>query len=408
MRPLKFLALMASFAMLVPAFLLAGCWDRLEPDVLGIISVAAFDLEPESGLFKVYVQLANPLGGSTQQQSGGGAGGGGGQGKSPIWALEATGRTIYEAFKNMEVISTRRLQWSHVEIILFSEKLAREGLRGVLDFIDREREIRLIARPFVVQGDLRRLLEAEFPLEQVGGTGISKQYFSVRRETSFTSDISSVREFFRHLSLPGLEAALPRLAVLEEKEMKKEGPSGTLNPARISGAAVFRGDKLVGFLDEKETAGYMWLEGKVQHHFLVLKCPGAEEDLLTVEIFEASARILPEIEDEKVRFKAFINAKGIVHDFTCADFPLEQEFIEALNRRLATAIRLEVNAALEKARELQADIFGLGNILYRTRNKDWKRLGDTWPELFPHVPVDVEVKASVVRHGHVLKPVQIR
>lgn len=392
------LVLMAS--LLYPA----GCWDRAEPDLLGIVTVAAFDIDAGSGLFRVYAQLANPLGGGQQQNGGGG----GGQGSSPIWSVSATGHTIYEAIKNMELISTRRLLWTHVEALLFSEKLAREGIRPVLDFIDRERQIRMIARPFVVQGDLRRLMVAEFPMELEGGTAMSKQFFSVRGETSFLSEVDSIRVLFHHLSLPGIEINLPRIAVLVDEGESERKPAAQLNPARISGIGVFRGDKLVGFLDEKETTGYNWLTGNMQRHVLVLKCPQSEENLLTVEIFEATVKLIPEIKGYEVRFKASITADGQIQDFYCPDFPPEPEFFASLNRRTATAIRNEISGSLEKARELESDVFGLGNIIYRTRNKDWKSLGSNWEEIFPGVMVDIEVEANIRRHGLVLKPIKIQ
>ena len=54
---------------------------------------------------------------------------------------------------------------------------------------------------------------------------------------------------------------------------------------------------------------------------------------------------------------------------------MEPEFIGSLNRRMATVIRNQAAGCLEKARELESDFLGLGNIIYRTRYRDCKRLG---------------------------------
>ncbi|MEW5921638.1 MAG: Ger(x)C family spore germination protein [Bacillota bacterium] len=382
----------------------SGCWDRREPDLLGLITIAAFDLD-DSGLIKVYAQLANPVG-AGQQQNGGG--GGSNEKRTSIWALEATGHTVYQAIKNMELRSTRELLWTHVEVVLFSEKLARRGIRPVLDFIEREPQIRLIARPFVVQGEMGRLMQAEFPLEQFGATALSKQIISIRDELAYTSDTDSVRVMLHHLTTPGWELDLPRIVVLEEDEANGNNRAGRQNPALISGMAVFRGDKLVGFFDYKETAGYMWLRGEVEQHVLVLQCPDHEEDLLTVQIFESRVELTPQINGDEVRFKAAIFAEGRIEEFYCQDLPPEDEFIASLNRRLATAIRNEAAAGLEKGRELGADVFGLGNIIYRTRNKDWQRFGENWIEMFPEVMVDLDVQAVIRRHGLNLAPIKIR
>lgn len=307
----RLMALAALAVIMLISLFQAGCWDRLEPDVLGIVTVVAFDLDAETGLFTVYAQVANPLGGGTQQDGDGG----GGQGKSSIWVVEATGHTVFEAIKNMELISTRRLQWANVEAVLFSERLAREGIRPVLDILHRERQIRLISRPFVVQGDLRRLVEAEFPLEQVGGTAASKLYFTARGETSFTPEIDSLRVLFRHFSLPGIDAILPRAVVIAGGGDEGEA-AGRPNPVRIGGAAVFRGEKLAGFLDERETSGYLWLTGKTKRSTMVLPCPENEEEFLTVEAFDATAKLTPLISGDEVRFKASISVPGRIQDST--------------------------------------------------------------------------------------------
>ena len=109
-----------------------------------------------------------------------------------------------------------------------------------------------------------------------------------------------------------------------------------------------------------------------------------------------------------MRFKASVSAEGRLQDFACPQFPLEREFIDSLNRRMATVIRNEIARSLEKARELESDIFGLGNIIYRTRNEEWKRLGENWRDIFPGVMVDIEVEAKILRHGLILEPVQIQ
>ncbi|NLX91731.1 MAG: Ger(x)C family spore germination protein [Firmicutes bacterium] len=404
MREKRFTVFLTSFILLCLAFFPAGCWDRREPDLLGIVTIAAFDIDEQSGLFRVYAQVNNPVGGGQQQSSGGD----GSQGSSSAWVVETTGHTIYEAVINIELISSRRLFWSHVKAVLFSEKLAREGIRPILDFLDRERQVRLIAQPFVVQGDLRRLLEANFPMEVEGGEAMSKQSFSIMQESSFLSEVESLLILFRNISIPGIEINMPRLTVLANEGENEEKPSGKPNPVKISGIGIFRGDKLVGFFDEKETAGYNWLTGNIQRHNLILQCPGSEDDYMTVQVFDSSVKLTPEIKDDEVRFKASVSAEGRLQDFTCPQFPLEREFIDSLNRRMATAIRNEITSSLEKARELESDIFGLGNIIYRTRNEDWKRLGDNWREIFPGIMVDIEVEAKILRHGLILEPLQIQ
>jgi len=85
---------------------------------------------------------------------------------------------------------------------------------------------------------------------------------------------------------------------------------------RIAGAAVFHGEKLAGFLDERETSGYLWLTGKTKRSTMVLPCPQHEEEFFTVEAFDATVKFTPLISGDDVRFKASISALGRIQDFT--------------------------------------------------------------------------------------------
>ncbi len=203
---------------------------------------------------------------------------------------------------------------------------------------------------------------------------------------------------------------LPRVEVLEAGEGKGEGTlsRSNISPARISGAAVFRGDRLAGFMDDRETSGYMWITNNVNDSTLTLKCPGNEEKLLSISVSESSTRLEPEIEGDDIRFKLFITAEGRIEDYTCEELPLDEEYLGSLGRRMAEVIRSDVEMGLDKARELKADVFGMGNIIYRTKPKEWMRLEARWAELFSQIKVDIEIDALIERPGLVIEPFKIR
>lgn len=399
----------------------AACWDRREVEDFVIVNMVAFDLDPGSGMIRAIAQVANPLG------AGGGRGGngkGGGGAVPPFLVVEAAGHTVYQAVKNMETISTRYLLWSHLETLLFSEAMARSGIGPVLDYIQRERHTRLIVHPFVVQGDLRKLMEAAFPLEKLGGMALRKQHRLIAEDLALSpDDVEKVRVVLTHLALPGKELVLPRVLVLPEDEEGdgakgeeakggeangEEAKGGAKNPVQITGAALFRGDKLAGFLNEEETAGYMWLTDNVSRTVIVLACPGDGDNRLTVEILEASTQIKPVIEQDRVSFQVSIRSLAHIEDFACPDLPLDDAFINEMNRRLAAAIRRNIEKSLEKTQALGIDIYGLGKLLYRTSPREWQRLEAKWEEIFPEVAVDLEIKANIHRPGHIRQPARIR
>lgn len=92
--------------------------------------------------------------------------------------------------------------------------------------------------------------------------------------------------------------------------------------------------------------------------------------------------------------------RGRIQDFNCQNPERwDKEYVAGLNRRLATAIRNQMEMSLDKAREAGTDVFGLGNLLYRRCPGKWKEMGDSWGEIFPAVAVDIEVETIIRRHG---------
>ena len=76
-----------------------------------------------------------------------------------------------------------------------------------------------------------------------------KQSFSIRQESATIGSRLSAHTF-RNISTPGIEINMPRLTVLanEGENEEKTGRAPTLLNFRYG---IFRGDKLVGFLDAK-------------------------------------------------------------------------------------------------------------------------------------------------------------
>ena len=68
-------------------------------------------------------------------------------------------------------------------------------------------------------------------------------------------------------------------------------------------------------------------------------------------------------------------------------------------------IRNEINAVIQKAKELKTDIFAFGEAVHRADPKAWKRLEQRWEEIFPELKVDLLVKTKINRVGLIINPI---
>ncbi|MGI6097272.1 MAG: Ger(x)C family spore germination protein [Dethiobacteria bacterium] len=363
------------------------------------------------------MQIPNPL----SMNSGGGRGttveGGGKKDNSKV--ISAIGKSFYDAGNNLTVKSTREINFTHTGITLFSEKLAREGLSPALDFLDRERQFRPISLAFVVDGgDLRKAMEAEFEMEEYGARGI-RRHQQITVERNPVTIITALQEIYNWLSRPGQEIALPRLHLIDlsangigdgqdsggDEELSME------SPMQLSGLAAFKKDRLVGWLNEQEARGYALITNKAKRITYVIESPPPFKGNFTVEVFEIEAKKEAKVVDDQVTIIIKITAAGRIHETTSHEDWLsrDSQLIDSINKRLAEALRKDVQSALDKAqKKLQTDIFGFGNLIYRTLPREWEALAPQWDELYPVVEVQVDVNAEIRRTGLLRAPGRIR
>ncbi|MEH7748364.1 Ger(x)C family spore germination C-terminal domain-containing protein [Neobacillus drentensis] len=79
-----------------------------------------------------------------------------------------------------------------------------------------------------------------------------------------------VRDFLNMLLTDGLEPYAPQYK-LTSLEVDTENEAGKIQT--INGAAVFKKDKLIGWMDETETRGILWLRNEIEGGVISIKVP---------------------------------------------------------------------------------------------------------------------------------------
>lgn len=385
------------------SLLLGGCWDREEPDDVIHVLALGFDIL-DDGNYRVLAQFSNPI---AAAGSGGSSASGspGSDSQKPYWVYSMDGRTPFEAIRNLSPVSTRMVDLSHVGVVLLSERLARAGVTPVLQMIYREPELRLSARWAVVDGSVEDVLKAQFPAESAPSMGLLR-ILMPQRVTNPGIDSGTVLKSVGELMRPGAEMSLPRL---EATGAVHEGEQDTTlrSPVEYSGGAAFRDDKMVGWIKGRAVRGVNYVTDTMQRGAVLVMVP--EQDGLTaVDLVSESCGVRPVTQDGGLRIKLGVEIVGHLEDQTSPDGNLmnlhDPDIIASLGRRLSEVVENDIRAAIELARDLQSDVFGFGNAVYRKLPGVWDEIGHKWDEVFLTVPVDIEVTAVVHHPGMVVSP----
>jgi spore germination protein KC len=406
------------------AFNFSGCWSRIEVEDLAIASAVGIDKgeteEFSKILFSVLVvRPENVQGGSGDSSGTGGTGEGGSQ--APGWVNFGQGNSVDDARRNLSTTTSKRIFLGHSRVIILGEEKAKEGVGDIVDYLIRNEEIRL--RSWLLVTSAGTALETLSLNPELSNTFSDEvdNFLTISAPRASKSYAVNVKNFMVDLTTTGKEAVLPLLEIrtIPPGETTPSGGSQAGGPpqpkknARLKGLAVFRGDKMVGELGDSETKGFLWIAGKAQRGTLAFRVDNSgvkEPAQVTVEMTRVASKIKTDIVQGKPVVKLKIETEGDIGEFSGTDVKITPEDIELVNQGYRKAIEEQVMLALNKCqKELQADIFGFGTYVHRQQLRYWKEhnLEKKWPEVFPEIQVQVEIKANVRRTGLIQDSIKV-
>jgi spore germination protein KC len=373
---------------LLPVFILSGCWDSIEIQNLAIITAAAIDSE-ENHKVKVSVQIFIPRT-ITSGESG----------EDPslgsTFVREGIGKNLAEAISVLQTNIPRKLFWGQCKIFIFGHDLAKTGIRKELDFLIRHPAPRINSNLYVSEGKASNLLKLIPPLERYSGEVLSK--FSQHQEVGVDTTLSDIS---KDLTEASQSFSLPYIKRLKSDEYARK--SYETIPT-IVGTAIFKKDKMIGNIDLEETRGLLWLSRKIQKSTVSIK-PEENENEVIMMPTSGSVRFKPQIINNQWIMNIQIQvAASIIQNETFLSL-LQEDVITKLEKGLENKLRDRISKTLEKIqKEYQADVVGFGRRFHQKYPEQWKKVKDHWDEKFPEVDVKLSVNATIKRSGDIGGP----
>jgi spore germination protein KC len=379
---MKMLRLLFIWGMTV--IFLSGCWDRVEINDIAIVTAIGLDLVKGDKL-RLTLQVAVP-----SKLVTGGTGGSGG--KSTI-VISETGATVSEAYRNIQGKLPRRIFFSQSRILLIGEDLAKKGVFHIVDFHTRYAEPRINSFIMFTKGKASKIINSMPTFENISAE-------ETRELAKMGVGIKVyVRDFLNMLLTDGLEpfASQFTLEPLEVYTKNKSGETQALN-----GIAVFKGDKLAGWMEERETRGLLWLRNEIKEGVISVKIPNEKDGgKISMEIARAETKIVPILKGGEIKLDVEVVTELSVIENNSKLNLTETKAIEEIQKYAAEEIRNRVELVVEKAqKEFGSDIFGFGQSVYKKYPKVWNtHYKENWEKEFAQTKVTIHSKAFVRRIG---------
>jgi spore germination protein KC len=376
---------------------MAGCWNRVELNELAIVSGMGFDLSENGYLVSLQVVDSKVI----AEEGPGSA--------SPIITYKASGETVFKAVRKMTKELPRKAYFPHLRIVVISEKLAEEGFLDVLDFLYRDHELRsdfyiVIAREERAINILERLT----PLEEIPANKLfdslelSEQRWGATGSVQLDEVISTLFNEGKHPVLTGL---ILKDETQIEKSQHNAASTAKMASLLYSGMAVFRNDKLIGWLNEEESRGYNYTQGTVQS--TIINVPCSEGGELGIEVNHTNTNKKVRKVNGRPKIELEIQVEGDIGDVECEIDLLQTQEIDKIEQKAKQIIKKEVEQTLHKVQnQYNVDILGFGEAIYRQEPALWKRLKDKWDSEFTDTPVDVVVDMEINHIGTMVNPIK--
>ncbi|WP_025703327.1 Ger(x)C family spore germination protein [Paenibacillus graminis] len=351
---------------------LGGCWNYTEVDDISVVAGVAIDKDGANEKIQLTTEMVDIKGGLDQNQAG-------------FKMLSLTGSTIFDIVRNMISITGKKLFWSHAKAIIFSEKVAREGLIRTVDWYSRDTETRSDVFIFVSgEPTAREILNLNSTTETI----MSFELAQMMRDEKFTSSAPTVEiwDFIDRLETLGNHAVAPLIYIHEQNGQKNE---------RVNGCAIFTKDKMIGKLDGKETKNMLFAKDDIKGGVLPVNDKKGVPTY-SLEILSSRTKVKPKVVDGKLSLQVTtVTHTGLDEVMTPESFS-GNESISAIEERAGQALEQEILSVIRKMQqEYHADIFGYGEIIHEHQPKMWVKVRDHWDDEFAKLDITVDSKVII-------------
>lgn len=362
-----------------------GCWDAREIDELAF--VLSIGLDKTDNGFKVTAQIASP---DTYSKTPSGSSS---QKAKPYWIISSTGKTIFEAIRNMSSISSRRIFWSHIKVIVISEELARINTLEIFDFFSRNPEIRLRALVAVTPGEAGKVIDIVPETEKDPSLYLEK--IIENRSLNGKSYMIMLKDFLEDYLEPNVGTVTSRI-ILD----KSKSP----HFLKTSGAYVFDSGKVSGALKEEQTRGLLWIKNQMKDSIMVVNCP-YDYKPVTLEIKKAKTSLKSHLQSGVPSFTVKVNVSANITEQACNTNFNDIQKLKELEKAMEEAIAKDIQSTITTAKNNQIDFIGLSRALHGEHKDEWHQIYPKWNKIFKTSEVNIAVKVDI-RHVSLAKPLE--
>lgn len=364
------------FFLLIVTYMLflTGCWDVVElEDRAFVLGIALDKAEKEEDIVVTY-QIALP-----SQMFGENPGGG-----EKVKNISTVAPNIIRANRQILTRIDKVLNIEHLQVILIGEELARDGFYKHIDLFFRDTNVRRKTNVLITEGKAADYFEIT-PLTALSAS-------------QYISDIMRLNESRVHQVSSAVDILKLAISIREGRDYFITKVSKAEKDVVVSGAAVFKSNKMIGWLDADEAGKAKWLINDLTAATIILQDVNGIQGQVVFEVQNSRTRIKPVVRGEQVEFDVNIRTEGIVVERENVNFNVSEkaDFIHELEESIEAKIRRDCMEIFEAAqKKYETDFLNLGHLVQLYNVRWWEKNEKQWERIFKDAKLNLNVDAYI-------------
>jgi spore germination protein KC len=383
---------------------LSGCWDRKDIETRGYVLGIAIDKYPpnpqvkekgapgetppkeEEKLEEMETHIGKAQYAMTVQfpilKKNSGSSRSGTEGANS-WEITQIGNSFMSMNREMQSRTDLSLYYEHLQVIILSDRIAREGIENVLDFFVRDPEMRRRVRIFISEGQAKSILDVTPKTQDYAAIYLAKIPMNAARNSRIVHK-TELGEVIQSIHAEQ-DFVLPKVIA-------------TVDEIKASGAAAFKKGRMVGWVSELEVEAINFIRNSYFGGVITIQSPDHKSGLVTLEVSRAKTEVVPIIHKDELSFDISITVKGNYAENVNAHThaKITQDYLDKLQKGYEKEIESICKQTVSKMQEeYGADVFRFGQTVAANEPAYWKKIKDKWDSIYPTVGVNVKADVSI-------------
>ena len=373
---------------------LTGCYDKTELDNLAYVIGIGLDIgEAQNGEdddndgenLNITYQIAIPVKIAGENNS---------SGKETYTTYTVSASSLFMGNSIVNAMASKEINLSHINIILYSEEIAKKGLSGHINGLLSDTDIRPKTPVAICRGKASDFFNQITPVLE---TNPARYYSLILSSFNYTDESigSELISFYSNAQSIDREASTV-IGEISSKELNDSNSDENKDKAVFKGLAVFKAGTMIGEIPPKITDAHLLLTNALKRGNVTVKDPEDENSIATATIRQYTpTKINVDVKDKvpKVDITLFINAHFEASNST-TDY-LNPENKLKLKKAIQEKITSNIYEYLNEIKKLDSDIVGIGKYA-KVKCLTWEDYEDLhWQEIFKNSEFNVKVEVDL-------------